>query len=134
MLDIPLAKLAFLVTKARAFDAKVAPVTPEGASNPTDDGEREILADRPRDATGQELEDALASLNGDELDEVLALVFVGRGDFGKEEWSDALRQARERRMGPAIPYLMGIPMLGDYLEEGAAAMGWSLESEEGRHL
>ncbi|MBV9521621.1 MAG: DUF3775 domain-containing protein, partial [Alphaproteobacteria bacterium] len=55
--------------------------------------------------------------------------------FTKEEWTDALRQARQRRgIGSATRYLMELPLLGDYLEEGAAALGWSLETEKARHL
>ncbi|MBV9523682.1 MAG: DUF3775 domain-containing protein, partial [Alphaproteobacteria bacterium] len=118
MLDISLSKLAYLVIKARAFDAKVAPLVPEPGSNPTDDDDRAVLEDLPGDATEGELADALASLNQDELDEVLALAWLGRGDFAKEEWTDALRQARERRgIGSVTRYLMELPLLGDYLEE-----------------
>ena len=62
MLEIPLAKLAYIVLKARAFDAKVDPVEPDPGSNPTDDP-RIILGDLPDDATERELTAALRRLS-----------------------------------------------------------------------
>lgn len=134
MLEISLTKLAFIVVKAREFDAKVDPVEPDPASNPTDDGDREILEDLSDDTTETELEDALRSLNEDELDELVALLWLGRGDYEPEQWDDALRQARERRTGDTAAYLMGTPLLGDYLAEGAAGLGYSLEVAAANHL
>jgi hypothetical protein len=134
VLEIPAAKLAFIVLKAREFDVKDAPTDLEIGSNPTDDGSREILEDYPGDSTEQELADALASLNHDELDEVVALTWLGRGDYDQAQWGECLRQARSNRDGHAVRYLMGTPMLGDLIEEGAAALGYSLAEEEAKHL
>ena len=38
--------------------------------------------------------------------------------------------ARQRHNGPTARYLMGMPQLGDYLEEGAAALGGNLAEDE----
>jgi hypothetical protein len=130
MPDLSPGKLAFIILKAREFDAKTAPVEPDPGSNPSDDGERAVLADLGGDATESELADALSGLNGDEMDELLALMWLGRGDFAPSEWPDALRQARQRGFGRAADYLMATPLLADHLAEGAAALGWDVESEE----
>jgi len=45
MLTIALEKLAYIVEKAREFDAEVPSDDEESGSNPADDGEREILLD-----------------------------------------------------------------------------------------
>lgn len=82
MLTIPLAKLAYIVEKAREYDAEV-PVDPDAAtgSDPADDDERQILLDTPDNPTEQELRDAIDGLNLDEREELLALLWLGRGDY-----------------------------------------------------
>src|SRR5690242_1296135 len=84
-LSTSLEKLAFLVIKAREFDGKVEPIEPDPGSNPADDDEREVLEDYAGDPTYEELVDALDNLNEDELVEVMALVWLGRGDYEPED-------------------------------------------------
>lgn len=131
MLTIPLAKLAYIVEKAREYDAEV-PVDPDAAtgSDPADDDERQILLDTPDNPTEQELRDAIDGLNLDEREELLALLWLGRGDYDAQSWPDALRQARETQSSTEAEYLLGTPLLGDYLEEGVEALGLSLEDFE----
>jgi Protein of unknown function (DUF3775) len=128
MLVIPLERLAFIVTKAREFDAEV-PIEPDAAtgSDPPDDDERQVLLDTPDNPTEQELRDAIDGLNVDERHEVLALMWLGRGDYDADSWPEALRQAREITIASPTDYLVGTPLLGDYLEEGASALGLSLD-------
>jgi hypothetical protein len=50
MLTIPVEMLAYIVTKAREFDAEVPPVNEDTGSNPADDADRDVLeasADNP---------------------------------------------------------------------------------------
>lgn len=126
-ITIPLEDLAFIIEKAREFDVEVPAVIPDDASNPADDeaGDTRILEDRPDNPAGDELKDAINILNDDQRDEIVALMWVGRGDYTGEEWRDALEAARKRRNGREAPYLMGTPLLGDYLAEGAIALGYS---------
>jgi hypothetical protein len=126
MLTIPPEKLAYVIEKAREFDAEV-PSDAEEGSNPADDDEREILLDTPDNPTTQELRDAIDGLNIDEREELLALVWLGRGDYNAENWSEALQQARQTRTATETAYLLGTPLLADYLEEGVSALGLSLE-------
>ncbi len=131
MLTIPLEKLAFIIEKAREFDAEVAPVDENPGSNAADDAEVAILEDTRDNPTLQELTHVLEELNVDEQDEVLALMWVGRGDFGKAEWREALRQAHQTRNERETRYLLGTPMLGDFLEQGLAELGYSLADVAG---
>ena len=62
--------------------------------------------------------------------ELLALVWPGRGDYDAETWPDALRQAGDTADANLTDYLLGTPLLAGYLEEGAAALGLSLEDFE----
>jgi hypothetical protein len=131
MLVIPLERLAFIIAKAREFDAEV-PVDPDAAdgSDPADDDERQVLLDTPDNPTEQELRDAIDGLGVLERQEVLALMWLGRGDYDAESWPEALRQAGDTTNANLTDYLVGTPLLGDFLEEGASALGLSLEDFE----
>lgn len=133
-LNISDEKLAFLILKAREFDAKVEATDPDSGSNPTDDDDLDVLEDAPGDRTEAELRDALRALNEDEAIDVIALMWIGRGDFAREEWEEARRLATERHRRDPTGYLMGNPILADELEEGAEAVGHSLMDIEADHL
>jgi len=130
MLTIPLEKLAYIVTKAREFDAEVPPVDEESGSNPADDAERDVLEFGANNPTYQELTDAIDSLSDWERVELLALTWLGRGDYTKEEWTEVLEEARRVHDASETQYLVGTPLLADYLEEGLSQLGYSLEDFE----
>jgi hypothetical protein len=67
----------------------------------------------------------IGALNDDERADLLALVYVGRGDMEAEEWKDAVRFAREREsVGEgAARELLGTPNAADLLAEGMANLG-----------
>ena len=92
MLVIPLERLAFIIAKAREFDAEV-PVEPDAAtgSDPPDDDERQVLLDTPDNPTEEEVRDAIDGLGPPERQELLALMWLGRGDYDAESWPEALR-------------------------------------------
>jgi hypothetical protein len=128
MLAVPLERLAYIIAKAREFDAEV-PIEPDAAtgSDPPDNGQREVLFDTPDNPTEEELRDAIDSLGPVERQELLALMWLGRGDYDAETWPEALRQAGEAADANLTDYFVGTPLLGDYLEEGASVLGLSLE-------
>ena len=123
-------KICFLIIKAREFDAKMEVETPEPGSNPADDGEREILFDYPDDPTAEEIRGLIANLNEDELAELLALTWVGGGDYDVDEWDDALAEARDNPDALRPDSFLGVPLLGDLLEEGLADLGLSCADVE----
>jgi hypothetical protein len=124
--------LGFIIVKAREFDAKVEPVEDDPGSNAADDGEREVLEDYADDPTLAELREAIDDLNEDEIIDLIAIAWVGRGDFGRDEWKEARTLASERHRGRSSDYLLGMPALGDYLEEGLAELGISGVEPEDR--
>jgi hypothetical protein len=127
MLTISLEKLAFIITKAREFDVEVPSVDEDSGSNPSDDADRDVLESTGDNPTYQELVDALNSLNDPERIELLALTWVGRGDYSKEEWLEALEEASRIYDENETDYLIGTPLLADYLEEGLTQLGYSVE-------
>jgi len=126
--------VCFLIIKAREFDVKVEPDDPDSGSNPSDDGEIDVLEDRRDDPTFAELMGTLEALNEDELAELVAMTWVGRGDFDVEDWEDAKDQARQRGTKGTAEYLLGTPLLGDFLESGFNDLGYSCDDVEEEHL
>jgi len=51
---------------------------------------------------------------------LVALAWVGRGTYSKEEWREAIATARSEHSRRTAEYLLGMPLLGDYLEDGLA--------------
>ena len=127
MLKTPLEQLAYIIEKAREFDAETAPVDSDSGSNPSDDKDVAILEGTSDNPTEQELTAALDALDDDQRVELLALTWLGRGDFARSEWRDALARAREIHNEAETDYLIGTPLLADYLEEALDALGYSLE-------
>src|SRR6516162_7916048 len=107
MLVIPLERLAFIIVKARVFDAEV-PVEPGAVTgaDPPDDDERQVLLDTPENPTEQELRDAIDGLGVAERQELLALMWLGRGDYDADSWREALRQAGENMPVNPTDYLV----------------------------
>lgn len=117
----------FILMKAREFDEKTPVSDPDSGSNATDDGSLDILEDGPDDATEQELTDAIRRLNDDALLDLIALIWIGRGDFSLPEWNEARAAARDIGRERAPRYVRGIPLVSDYLDEALAQIGLSLE-------
>jgi hypothetical protein len=125
-MSLPVDTLAFIIGKARAFDAQVEVDDPVPGSNPIDDRQVGVLEDARDNPAEAELLAVLSALNDDQLTELLALLWVGRGDYGRAEWPEAVRAAREARNKRVVRYLAGTPMLGDLIEEGLAELGVSV--------
>jgi hypothetical protein len=121
-------KVCFIIVKAREFDAVVD--EPSDASNPSDDRFVKALTPANETTTRRELTAFINALNEDEQTELVALLFVGRGDYTPEEWNDALAAARDRGDPPTARYLLGDPLLGDLLEDGLSAFDLSCEDFE----
>ncbi len=127
MITIDPDKVCHVIVKARAFDAKEEVVEEDYASNPADEEMREVLQDYPDDPTYDELREFINALNEDEQIELVALTWVGRGSFTVEEWEEAKAEAARAHNERTAEYLLGMPLLADYLAEGLAAFGLSCE-------
>jgi hypothetical protein len=102
----------------------------DSGSDPSDDAEWDMLQGSADYPTYQELVDAINGFSDLQRIELLALTWLGRGDYAKEEWCEALEEARRIHDERETQYLIGTPLLADYLEEGLSQMGYSLENFE----
>jgi hypothetical protein len=121
--------LAYIILKARAFDALVASDDPSDGSNSVDDRAIDALEDEADNPVQRELRVAIRQLSEDGKATLVALAWLGRGDYDADEWREALAAARERGEASTARYLVGLPLLGDYLEDGADALGINLTAE-----
>lgn len=119
-LNLPLDKVSFIILKAREYDVKEGDSDPEEGSNAIDDGQTDILTDKGDDPVREELLGAIRALNDEERLRLVALAWLGRGTFGLSEWKEALTTARTEHSRRTAEYLLGLPLLGDYLEDGLA--------------
>jgi hypothetical protein len=118
-------KVCHIIAKARAFDAKEGNSDPDSGSNPADDEMLDVLEDLPDavDATRLELLEFIRALDEDEQIDLVALAWVGRGTYEIYDWREARSVARTEHNKRTAEYLLKLPLLGDYLEEGLAAFG-----------
>jgi len=127
-LTISLEQAFFIIVKAREFDEQVESTDPDSGSNPADDREVDVLEEGADNPVQQELEEALDALNVDEQLDLIALTWLGRGEYSS--FAEAREEASDMRDKHIPEYLLGTPKLGDFLEEGLAQLGYSLEDFE----
>jgi hypothetical protein len=130
--DINPGKVCFIIAKARELDAEDEGLEADD-SNPTDDGCAYILTDAAYDTIRQELAAFIDALDDDEKSELVALAWTGRGDYAAKEWRVAVAEARSRQEMETSVYLIGIPLLSDYLEAGLAEFDLSCRDFESRN-
>lgn len=126
MLDIAPEKVAHVIVRAREVDAKVSPWDQAGDQSDSDS----ILEERAGDATEDELKSFIAGCNVDERASLVALTWIGRGTYEAGEFAEAKETALAQSVTPTEDYLLGIPLLADYLEEGLNQLGVSVEDAE----
>jgi len=129
-LSIPLETVCFIISKAREFDAKDEVTDPDPGSNASDDGMRAVLEDHTNDPVRTEIASAIWPLNEDAQIDLVTLTWLGRGDGDAENWDELRAAATEAHNERTADYLLGIPLLADYLEEGLAQLGFSCRDVE----
>jgi hypothetical protein len=120
-------KVSYIITKAREFDVKDVVTDPDSGSNASDDAMLSVLEDHADDPVVAELRAAIFALNVDEQVDLVALAWLGRGDGGIDEWDDLRAEAADAHNARTASYLLGMPLLSDYLEEGLSELGISYE-------
>ncbi len=121
--------VCYIIVNARQFDVKEGTTDPNSGSDAPDDGYRDVLEDNPKDPVYRLLTDFISGLDVEEQINLVALAWLGRGTYDKSEWSEALKLARQEHNNRTAQYLLGLPMLGDFLEEGLSQFGRSCSDE-----
>jgi Protein of unknown function (DUF3775) len=126
MPDINTDKVCYVIAKARELESEDEGAEAD-ASSPSDDKFVSVLRDGARGSARAELTGFIDAMDEDEQCELIALSWIGRGDFDSEEWKLAIDEARTRRGRAASAYLLGNRLLAAHLESGLAEFGGSCE-------
>jgi uncharacterized protein DUF3775 len=128
-LSISAEKVGFLIEKMREFDVKEGDSDPDSGSNSTDDRMIDVLEDNGGDPVVREITGFINAMTEDEQIDLVALMRLGRGDGPIEEWDDLRRDAVEVRDKRTASYLLGEPLVSDYLAEGLEQFGLTWNGE-----
>ena len=116
-----------IIYMAREFHAQEQVSIPEEPLSATSDWAMQILASHQDDPTYAELKSTIEGLEPDQQVHLIALMWLGRGDFLAQDWESALEASGESWNENTADYLIGKPLLSNYLEEGLAQLGYSSE-------
>ncbi len=132
-LSISSEKVCFLIVKAREFDVQDVDTELEDGANATDDRMIDVLEESSDNPVEQEIRVFVAEMDEDEKADLIGPLRLGRGDGTMEEWAAMRAEDMREHAGNVAAYLLGEPMLGDYLEDGLSQFGMSCtEFEIGR--
>lgn len=120
MLTIPLSTLGWIILKAREFDVKDVDTGEADAS----DDPMAVLEDRPDDPVFQELTSWINDMHETHRAELVALFWLGRGDGDRDDFPGLVEEARGQQTHDTARYLLGSPLLPDYLAEGLERLGY----------
>jgi hypothetical protein len=123
-------KVCFVIIKAREFDAKDEVTEVDPGSNPSDDKDIAVLENHRDDPVVEELTSFINSLSEDEQIDLVALAWLGRDDYSANDWPTVRDEAARAHNQRTAAYLLGTPLIGDYLEEGLSMLGYSCQEFE----
>ena len=126
---VPLDTVCFIIAKSREFDVKTASSDPDASPLDDDDIDAAVLEDRPSDPVEAELKSFISDLSDGAQVDLVAIMWMGRGD-GPDSWAEAKGLAFSQHNDRTAEYLVGTPLLPDYLEEGLATIGRSCSEYE----
>lgn len=108
----------FLIDKAHEFHTRDDVTFPEEPEIADEFWSSQVVADFGGDPYYQELKTTIEDLEPDQQVSLVALMWVGRGDFSTTEWAEAVKSAEESWNDHTADYLIGTSLLADYLAEG----------------
>ncbi len=129
-MDLNRETVEFLIEKAHEFHTRDDVIFDEEPSLASEDWSRQVVEDFGGDPYYQELRSAIDDLEPDQQVSLVALMWLGRGDFGADEWGQALAQAEERWTDHTADYLIGTALLADYLGEGLSQLQSADDEDE----
>lgn len=127
MLKISKEKLERVISAAKDHEEN-AGRWDQVVQNSFNDNEISPMAGELHDpATNFSLAELFEELNDSEKASLIALSMIGRGEVDAEDFDKAMGLALAEDTSQATTYLLRIPMVADYLEEGLQKLGYSLD-------
>ena len=131
----PLETICRLILRAREMEAQVPAADPDEDPDDVDDFDDDgdgaatlsVLADELNDGVEEEIRATLDDLAEDQLAEIVALAWVGRGTYDASEWDEAFAEASDLGPDERMDELLEMPLLAGLLDAGLAAFDYSCE-------
>lgn len=132
MLEVSTGIVCRIIDRAKEFHAQEGVVFPEtsGGSEIDSDQAMQVLAAHAEDLTFQELRAAISDLEPSQQAELVAIMWLGRGDFDTETFDEARAQARDQWTPHTAEYLLGTPLVAEYLNDGIEQLGFSCDAND----
>ncbi|MCG5515493.1 MULTISPECIES: DUF3775 domain-containing protein [Ectothiorhodospira] len=129
MLQISPNLVCWFISHAREFHAQEDVMLPEEPDHQTDAWIDEALEEHADNAVYLDLKNAVEELEPELQANMVALMWLGRGDYSDDEWDLALEEAKSNWTPRTADYLLATPMGADYLAEGLAMLGHTCEDD-----
>jgi len=135
-LETPLETICRLILRAKELDAQTVADDPHEDPEDVDDidededgegGALSVLEDELNTGVEEEIIALLDDLAEDQLAELVALAWVGRGTYDASEWDEAFEEANGLEVDERIDELLDMPALDSHLEASLAAFDYSCE-------
>ena len=128
-LNINTGTIEFIISRAHEFHAKKGVTFPDDTSaSKYESDPLQILADYKDDLTFREIKQIIEGLDAEQKIELLALMYIGRGDYNANEWKTARQEASHHLQPHLAEYLISKPQLAEYLEQGLESLGYPLST------
>lgn len=120
MLDLNPETVQFIIDRAQEFQTKDDGLLVADDDVMPDDYDDSDFAREIDDPVYLELQSTIDDLEPDQQVSLVALMWIGRGDYALSEWDSALQRAGDSWNTRTAEYLIRTPLLADYLSEGLA--------------
>ena len=112
--------VCYVINLAQDLQGKTASTASEDDVSDPDDPEIEVREDRASDPAEEELRSAIADMSVDAQIELVALMWLGRGD--DDNWATLRDLAEQEHNDATAEYMCGTPLLAEYLAAGLEAL------------
>lgn len=126
-LDVPVATVCQLIELAREFHAQGLVDIGEAPSDMEDDWPSEMLSAHAANTTLEAFRATLDDLGRYEQAQVVALMWLGRGDYTPEDWASLQEDAESAWTPRTADYLLAHPLLAEHLTDGLELFGYSCD-------
>lgn len=125
-------KVLFIITKAREFDLEDEVLGEDDddsgeESEAWDEANVDKIERHGEDPILEEVTSFINALTEDEQIDLVALTWLGRDDNTAADWPNLRAEAARAHNDRTAEYLLGTPLLSDFLEEGLSVLGYSVE-------
>ncbi len=127
MIEVNGGIISNIIIKAREINIIDDLTLPANKAELSDTEWKQSLAEYQTDESFLELKSLIRDLEPDQQLQIIATMYLGRGDFKINEWADALEQANTIPVESRADYLISKSQLADYLEEGLTILGYSCD-------